>query len=221
MITQVVNKKKRDKLKKQPETNKPGTESYRKTREELTTYACYLVQYFWLEITTRLLNECHPTFPPIKLCTAHLLVVILPLWIFFNVYFRFLNLLYYTWSLYLHSPPPNPFSWPVHSITLGSCGNDNIVFFFLLYSSVNVLSKTLKNHNNKFMKKNLLYYTWSLNLQEPPVTLFSWPFLSIFNRIMWNWQYCFFLLYSSVNVLAKTLLILFTRTLQICDNRSN
>jgi len=41
MITQVVNKKKRDKLKKQPETNKPGTESYRKTREELTTYACY------------------------------------------------------------------------------------------------------------------------------------------------------------------------------------
>lgn len=39
MITQVVNKKKRDKLKKHPETNKPGTESYRKTREDLTTYA--------------------------------------------------------------------------------------------------------------------------------------------------------------------------------------
>lgn len=37
MITQVVNKKKRDKLKKHPETNKPGTESYRKTREDLTT----------------------------------------------------------------------------------------------------------------------------------------------------------------------------------------
>jgi len=38
LIAQVVNKKKRDKNKKnQPESDKPGMESYRKTREDLTT----------------------------------------------------------------------------------------------------------------------------------------------------------------------------------------
>lgn len=36
LIAQVVNKKKRDKFRK-PEVDKPGTESYRKTREDLTT----------------------------------------------------------------------------------------------------------------------------------------------------------------------------------------
>jgi len=36
LIAQVVNKKKREKFRK-PEINKPGMESYRKTREELTT----------------------------------------------------------------------------------------------------------------------------------------------------------------------------------------
>lgn len=36
LIAQVFNKKKRDKFKK-PEVDKPGIESYRKTREDLTT----------------------------------------------------------------------------------------------------------------------------------------------------------------------------------------
>jgi len=54
MIAQVVNKKKRDKLKKQPEANKPGTESYRKTREDLNmmdklhialTELCFAINY--------------------------------------------------------------------------------------------------------------------------------------------------------------------------------
>merc|ERR1712130_591385 len=54
MIAQVVNKKKRDKIPKKFEFEKPGWESYRKTREDLTTMdklhmalteLCYAINY--------------------------------------------------------------------------------------------------------------------------------------------------------------------------------
>ena len=54
MIAQVVNKKKRDKIPKKFEFEKPGFESYRKTREDLTTMdklhmalteLCYAINY--------------------------------------------------------------------------------------------------------------------------------------------------------------------------------
>lgn len=42
-IAQIVNRKKKDKNKKSiPEMTKPGTESYRKTREELTTLVSFV-----------------------------------------------------------------------------------------------------------------------------------------------------------------------------------
>ena len=54
MYVQVVNKKKRDKIPKKFEFEKPGFESYRKTREDLTTMdklhmalteLCYAINY--------------------------------------------------------------------------------------------------------------------------------------------------------------------------------
>ena len=58
MIAQVVNKKKRDKLKKQPEANKPGTESYRKTREDLNMYAI---------VKTKQINQFYTQFSRLTL----------------------------------------------------------------------------------------------------------------------------------------------------------